>query len=85
MSLSDEFQSASPQKKNQIERAIDQLEGADLRDFIGALHNVSITAAAISKVLAKRGIHVDARRIAEYRNNGGRVRYGLKGEKNVAR
>ena len=83
MGLADEFVSASSTRKNQIDRAIERLDGDDLRDFIGALHNVSIPSAAISKVLAKRGIHVDARRISEYRNNGGRVRYELNGEKNV--
>ena len=81
MSLADEIASSGSKRRSEIERAIEQLEGADLRDFIGALHNVNVPASAISKALANRGIMLDARRISEYRNNGGRIRYGLDGQR----
>lgn len=84
MSLADEIAASGSRRKSEIERAIEQLEGADLRDFIGALHNASVPPSAISRALANRGILLDARRISDYRNNGGRVRYGLDG-KRVAR
>lgn len=80
MSLSDELSvERSRNRKSQIERAIEQLEGSDLRDFIGALHDANVSASALSRVLARRGIVVDRRRIDEYRSNGGVIRYGLDG------
>lgn len=81
MSLADEIANSGSRRTSEIERAIAQLEGADLRDFIGALHNASVPPSAISRALANRGIMLDARRISDYRNNGGRVRYGLDGKR----
>lgn len=81
MSLADEIAASGSRRASEIERAIEQLEGADLRDFIGALHNASVPPSAISRALANRGIMLDARRISDYRNNGGRVRYGLDGKR----
>ena len=81
MGLADEIALSNVKKRSEIERAIDQLEGADLRDFIGALHNASISPTAISRALANRGIMVDPRRISDYRNNGGRIRFGLDGKR----
>jgi hypothetical protein len=71
-------------KRNQIEVAIDQLSGNDLKDFVTALHNIRIPAVSIERALRKRGITVDARRISDYRNNGGRVRYGLDGKRVIS-
>ena len=68
-------------KRSQIERVINELEGEDLRDFIGAIHDVNIPAPAITRALALRKIELDARRISEYRNNGGFLRYGLDGKR----
>lgn len=81
MGLADEFVSATRSNRSEIERAIEQLEGSDLRDFITALHDKNVSPSAISKALANRGILVDPRRISDYRNNGGRVRYGLDGQR----
>lgn len=81
MSLADEFLSTKRNNRSEIERAIDVLKGSDLRDFITALHDNNVSPSAISKALANRGILVDPRRISEYRNNGGRVRYGLDGQR----
>lgn len=82
MSLADEITNQlHAGKRSQIQRAINQLEGEDLRDFIGAIHNVKIPAQSISRALAIRKIQLDARRISEYRNNGGLVRYGLDGQR----
>jgi hypothetical protein len=82
MSLADEITTqVNATKRSQIERVISQLEGEDLRDFITAMHNASIPAGSISRALALRKIELDSRRISEYRNNGGIVRYGLDGQR----
>lgn len=82
MSLADEITTqVKAAKRNQIERVISQLEGEDLRDFIGAIHDVNIPAGSISRALALRKIELDARRISEYRNNNGFLRYGLDGQR----
>ena len=82
MGLADEITTqVNSAKRNQIERVISQLEGEDLRDFITAIHNVNIPAGSISRALALRKIELDSRRISEYRNNGGFVRYGLDGQR----
>jgi ABC-type lipoprotein export system ATPase subunit len=82
MSLADEItDQLNTAKRSQIERVINQLEGEDLRAFIGAMHNVNIPAPAISRALAVRNIQLDSRRISEYRNNGGFIRYGLDGKR----
>jgi len=82
MSLADEISTqVNSAKRNQIQRVINQLEGEDLRDFIGAIHDVNIPAASICRALAIRKIELDSRRISEYRNNGGFLRYGLDGQR----
>jgi hypothetical protein len=82
MGLADEINTqVNSAKRSQIERVISQLEGEDLRDFITAIHNVNIPAGSISRALALRKIELDSRRISEYRNNGGFVRYGLDGQR----
>ena len=82
MSLADEITTqVNSAKRNQIERVISQLEGEDLRDFITAIHNANIPAGSISRALAIRKIELDPRRISEYRNNGGLLRYGLDGQR----
>lgn len=81
MGLADEITGSVVRRRNEIERAIDALTGDDLRDFIAALNNESVPPSAISKALANRGILLDARRISDYRNNGGRIRYGLDGKR----
>jgi hypothetical protein len=82
MSLSNEIQQEQVAcKRNQIELVIDQLSGDDLTDFINALNDDLIPAAILSRVLARRNIRLDKRRISDYRNNGGLVRYGLDGKR----
>ena len=82
MGLADEITTqVNSGKRNQIERVISQLEGEDLRDFITAIHNVNIPAGSISRALALRKIELDSRRISEYRNNGGLLRYGMDGQR----
>jgi hypothetical protein len=82
MGLADEITTqVNSAKRSQIERVISQLEGEDLSDFITAMHNVNIPAGSISRALALRKIELDSRRISEYRNNGGFVRYGLDGQR----
>ena len=82
MSLADEITTQiNSKKRNQIERVINQLEGEDLQDFITAIHNANIPAGSISRALAIRNIQLDSRRISEYRNNGGFVRYGMDGQR----
>jgi hypothetical protein len=68
-------------KRNQIELVIDQLEGDDLKDFINALNDDAVPASVLSRVMARRNIKLDLKRISEYRNNGGIVRYGLDGKR----
>ena len=82
MSLVNEIkQEQIARKRNQIELVIDQLSGDDLTDFINALNDDLIPAAVLSRVLARRNIKLDKRRISDYRNNGGLVRYGLDGKR----
>lgn len=82
MNLSEELRNELlPKRKSQIDRAIEQLEGDDRRDFIEALNDPSVSSGALSRVLARRGIVLDQRRIAEYRSNGGVIRYGLDGKR----
>lgn len=81
MGLADEIASLRTDRRSEIERAIAQLSGNDLKDFVTALNNVGVPASAISRALAKRKITLDPRRISEYRNNGGRIRYGLDGKR----
>ena len=82
MSLVNEIkQEQIARKRNQIELVIDQLSGDDLTDFINALNDDLIPAAVLSRVLARRNIKLDKRRISEYRNNGGLIRYGLDGKR----
>jgi hypothetical protein len=85
MSLSDEIEKEhARRRKSEIERVIEQLDGADLIDFINALNNEDVPPSALSRAINNRGYLLDARRISEYRNNNGRVRYGLDGN-NVTR
>jgi hypothetical protein len=82
MGLLDEIEhERSVSKRNQIELVIDQLEGDDLKDFINALNDDSIPASVLSRVMARRNIKLNLKRISEYRNNGGIVRYGLDGKR----
>lgn len=81
MGLAEELYAGDGRPRSQIEKAIEQLEGADRADFITALNDTKVSPATIERVMLKRGIFVDARRISEYRKNGGRVRYGLDGQR----
>ena len=82
MGLIDEIeQEQVASKRNQIELVIDQLSGDDVADFVNALNDDLIPSAVLSRVLARRNIKLDKRRISEYRNNGGLVRYGLDGKR----
>jgi len=82
MSLSDELdKELSALRRNQIERVIDSLEGKDLEAFIDALNNQNVPSVALSRALGNRDIQLDARRISEYRNNRGAIRYGRDGQR----
>jgi hypothetical protein len=82
MSLSDELdKELSALRRSQIERVIDALEGKDLEDFIDALNNENVPTVALSRALMNRNLQLDARRISDYRNNRGAIRYGRDGQR----
>lgn len=82
MSLSDELdKELSALRRNQIERVINALEGKDLEDFIDALNNENVPTVALSRALMNRNLQLDARRISDYRNNRGAIRYGRDGQR----
>jgi len=83
MGLADEIASSVTRRGSEIDRVIAELEGDDLRDFVSALNDPTVSPSAISKALSNRGLLLDQRRISAYRNNGGRVRYGLDGRRVV--
>ena len=82
MGLSDDLaKELSALRRNQIERVIDALEGKDLEDFIDALNNEKVSSVALSRALMNRDLQLDARRISDYRNNRGAIRYGRDGQR----
>ena len=68
MSLAKDFAVESVvRSRSQIQTIIDALSGNDLRDFIEALNDRNIPNAAIERVMERRGINLDQKRVSEYR------------------
>lgn len=83
MGLRDEIESSIRPRLSEIERAIRALDGPDRRDFMEALHDEAVPASAISRALGGRGIHLDYRRINEYRNGTRKIRFDMDGNRVV--